>query len=42
MYVALDVEYIDGNIFTEVSNLAKEVGRLIGGLRAAVSRQKGK
>ena len=40
LYVALDVEYIDANTFTEVNNLAVEVSRLVGGLRSAVFRQK--
>jgi len=40
LYVALDVEYIDANTFTEVNNLAVEVSRLVGGLRSAVYRQK--
>ena len=42
LYVALDVEYIDLTVFEEVSRLAIEVSRLVGGLRAAVSRQKSK
>jgi len=40
LYVALDAEYIDQNVFEEVRSLAAEASRLIGGLRAAVSRQK--
>jgi four helix bundle protein len=40
LYVALDVDYIDIKTFSNVSALAKEVGRLVGGLRAAVYRQK--
>ena len=42
LYVALDVEYFDLTVFEEVSRLAIEVSRLVGGLRAAVSRQKSK
>ena len=40
LYVALDVEYIDTNTFEEVSKLAIEVSKLVGGLRSAVSKQK--
>ena len=40
LYVALDVEYIDAVTFQNLDNLARETSRLIGGLRAAVSRQK--
>jgi four helix bundle protein len=40
LYVALDAEYIDIAIFRSLDNLAKETSRLIGGLRAAVYKQK--
>jgi four helix bundle protein len=40
LYVALDVEYIDIGTFQSLDGLAKETSRLVGGLRAAVYRQK--
>lgn len=40
LYVALDVGYIDLEEFNRVNNLAVEVGRIIGGIRAAVYKQK--
>jgi four helix bundle protein len=42
LYIALDVEYIDGMAFQKLHNLARETSRLVGGLRAAVYRQKSK
>ncbi len=42
LYVALDVEYIDGMTFQKLHDLARETSRLVGGLRAAVYRQKSK
>jgi four helix bundle protein len=42
LYVALDVEYIDVVTFQTLDNLARETSRLVGGLRAAVYRQKSK
>ena len=42
LYVALDVEYIDVVTFQNLDNLARETSRLVGGLRAAVYRQKSK
>ena len=42
LYVALDVEYIDGMTFQKLHDLAGETSRLVGGLRAAVYRQKSK
>ena len=42
LYVALDVGYIEKVTFDEINSLSKEVSRLIGGLRAAVYRQKQK
>ena len=40
LYVALDAEYIDTGTFQSLDGLAKEASRLIGGLRAAVYKQK--
>jgi four helix bundle protein len=40
LYVALDAEYIDIGTFQSLDGLAKETSRLVGGLRAAVYRQK--
>ena len=40
LYVALDNDYIDDITFQNIDALSKEVSRLIGGLRAAVYRQK--
>jgi four helix bundle protein len=42
LYVALDAEYIDIATFQSLDSLAKETSRLIGGLRAAVYKQKTK
>jgi four helix bundle protein len=39
LYLALDVGYIDQKIFDETMQLAEEVARLVGGLRASVKRQ---
>jgi four helix bundle protein len=39
LYVALDVGYIVENDFAAVAAQAEEVGRIVGGLRAAVKRQ---
>lgn len=40
LYVALDVGYINEEVFRKLYSLAVENSRLIGGLRAAVYRQK--
>jgi len=40
LYVASDAEYIDIGTFQNFDGLAKETSRLIGGLRAAVYKQK--
>jgi four helix bundle protein len=40
LYVALDVEYIDITTFKNIDDLAKETGRLVGGLRSDVCKQK--
>ncbi len=40
LYVALDVGYLDVNSFEVLMSQAKEVGRIIGGLRASVDRRR--
>jgi four helix bundle protein len=40
LYVALDADYIDEETFDSLNTLAKETSRVIGGLRAAVYKQK--
>lgn len=40
LYVALDAGYLDQNQFDGLMSLAQEVGRIIGGLRAAVERKR--
>jgi four helix bundle protein len=40
LYVALDVKYIAKNEFRKIMNKANEVGRVVGGLRASVEKQK--
>ena len=40
LYVALDVGYLDSSKFHELLAQAEEVGRIIGGLRAAVARRR--
>jgi four helix bundle protein len=40
LYVALDVKYIDKTKFSKIMDKAKEVGRVVGGLRASVEKQK--
>jgi four helix bundle protein len=40
LYVALDAEYINPVTFNDLDSLAKETSRLVGGLRAAVYKQK--
>lgn len=40
LYVALDADYINAEVFQNLYLLALEASRLIGGLRAAVYRQK--
>jgi four helix bundle protein len=40
LYVALDVEYLSEKRFSELITSAEEVARVIGGLRAAVERQR--
>ncbi len=40
LYVALDVGYISQNEFEQASNMAEEVTKIIGGLRASVAKQR--
>lgn len=40
LYVALDAGYLEQETFKETLDCAEEVGRLVGGLRAAVARQR--
>jgi four helix bundle protein len=40
LYVAFDVGYLDKNQFEGLMALAQEVGKIIGGLRAAVERNR--
>ena len=42
LYVALDAHYVDSVCFTRLLDQAEEVGRIIGGLRQAVQRQRDK
>jgi four helix bundle protein len=38
LYVAFDAEYLDQEAFARLLNLAEEVGRVVGGLRASIER----
>jgi four helix bundle protein len=40
LYVALDVGYIESSVFQRVMKLAEEVGRIVGGLRSSVEKQR--
>lgn len=40
LYVAFDIGYLDQSKFNELLNHAEEVGRIVGGLRASVERQR--
>jgi four helix bundle protein len=40
LYVACDVGYLDGSGFATLMDQAEEVGRVVGGLRASVARQR--
>ncbi len=40
LYVALDVGYLNQRNFSQLLGKAEEVGRIIGGLRASVQRQR--
>ncbi len=42
LYVALDAEYINNDQFEQFKELADETSRIIGGLRAAVQKQRDK
>ena len=39
-YVALDIKYINKAEFRKIMDKAEEVGRIVGGLRASVDRQR--
>jgi hypothetical protein len=40
LYVALDGKYINKTQFTKIMDKAEEVGRIVGGLRASVDKQR--
>ncbi len=40
LYIALDAGYISQQVFNELMAAATEVGRIVGGLRAAVERKR--
>jgi four helix bundle protein len=40
LYVALDVGYIDSPTFHDLRTQAEEVGRIVGGLRVSIARQR--
>ena len=40
LYIALDVGYISQTEFSQLLDQAEEVGRIVGGLRASVARQR--
>ena len=40
LYIALDIGYLDQNLFDILIADAQELGRILGGLRAAVERQR--
>jgi four helix bundle protein len=40
LYVALDVDYIKKSEFRKIMDNAEEVGRIVGGLRASVDKQR--
>jgi four helix bundle protein len=42
LYVALDVGYLDDRSFQDLRLQAEEVGRIIGGLRVSIARQRKK
>jgi four helix bundle protein len=42
LYIALDVSYLPADVFDSLMREATEVGRIIGGLRASVQRQRAK
>jgi len=40
LYVALDAGYIDEPTFQRLNDQAREVARIVGGMRAAIARQR--
>src|SRR4030095_2491529 len=40
LYVALDVGYIDSPTFHDLRTQSEEVGRIVGGLRVSIARQR--
>jgi len=40
LYVALDIKYINKTQFRKIMDKAEEVGRIVGGLRASVDKQR--
>jgi four helix bundle protein len=42
LYLALDIDYIDQVEFNDLMRRAEEVGRVVGGLRTSVERQRSK
>ena len=40
LYVALDIKYINKTQFTKIMDMSEEVGRIVGGLRASVDKQR--
>jgi four helix bundle protein len=40
LYVALDVGYLGQDTFSQLLEQAEEVGRILGGLRVSVARQR--
>jgi len=40
LYVALDVAYIDTRTFEDLKAQSEEVGRIVGGLRASIAKQR--
>ena len=40
LYVALDIKYINKDEFRKIMDKAEEVGRIVGGLRASVDKQR--
>jgi four helix bundle protein len=40
LYIALDAGYLSREIFDELMSKATEVGRIVGGLRAAIERKR--
>ena len=40
LYVALDAEHMDNQTFQRLMQMAEEVGRITGGLRASVDKQR--